>query len=309
MKYNTSKTKNQALSSFLNFVNSFLSYKLSRVRVLGVQNENGDVKFFKLPVRGTELYYRFYIKRRFKEIKRALGGLVKVEGNKTNAIFLTLTYDKQISDLRFLDVIWSSSGLNASDFINRLKKRFKRLGFEFEYVKVIEAQRFFDDKFQVNGKPHFHFVLVFRNTFFRFHRRRGKYWFSDKVLYRKLLGIIEKTWGLGFVSISPVFSSGGAVSYISKYISKSSFLEFSGDFKNDDDFKKRILFYYLLMYHLRFFSVSRGLTKLDKTLYNNSDTLSGDRWVLYRGEIPVWVVRLFSQGVISLILRGFLNSS
>ena len=304
------------VKSYLSSVKNFLDFKLSRVRVIGVKNLKGDVKFFKLPVRGTKLYYQFHTKRRFKDLKRVLSRVVRVEGNKTNAVFLTLTFDFGV-DFNSLGYLWSVANREASYFINRLRKKFKRLGLGFEYIRVVEAQRLVDYDFKLNAKPHFHFVLVF-DKFFTFHRRRGKFWFSNKTQYEKLLSLVRETWGYGFVSLVPVCSVGGAVGYLAKYVSKSgyidNFLNFSGfeDLtflgEREGEIKKSVLFYYLLRFRLRFFSVSRGL-KLDKKYINNSDTLSGDRWVLYRGEVPIWVVKLFRMGAISIVLRGFLNSS
>jgi len=321
-KYNIVLEKSQEFDlnkvrSYLRFVRDFLGFKLSRIRVLGVQNESGDVKFFKLPVRGTKLYYRFYTKRRFKQIKRSLSGLIRVEGNRTNAIFLTLTYDCKV-DLNSLASLWSVANKEASYFINRLKKRFKRLGCDFEYIRVVEAHRLLDDNLQINGKPHFHYILVF-NRFFRFHRKGGKFWFSNRREYQELLKIVQKTWGYGFVSLVPVASGSGAVGYVAKYVSKSAYLEnlnlsFS-EFENfgfledrESEIKKMILFYHLLKFHLRFFAVSRGITKLDKQHINNSDNFQGEKWVLYRGGYPIWLIKLFRMGAISVIFRGLLNS-
>ena len=321
-KYNIVLSQSQefrGLSEFwgyLGVVLRFLVFKLSKLRVLAIENGQ-DVKFVKLPVRGTKDYFEFYTAKRFKQIKRGLSELIKVEGNKTNAIFLTLTFDFEVENFKSLDYLWANANKKASEFIDKFRKKIKRAGGGFEYVKVIEAQRCLDYGCKLNGKPHFHFIIIFPNQFFRFHRKEGKFWFSSKKQYQKLLEMAQETWGLGFVSISPVHSSGGAVSYVSKYISKSGgyvqdILE-KAKIENlnslsETEIKKLILFYYLLLFRLRFFSVSRGLTKLDKQQKNNSDALSEKKWRLYRGDIPVWVFREFKRGKKIVILSGFLNS-
>jgi hypothetical protein len=274
------KVKGERLEQTLIFQNLFLTLKKhlkDKIYLLCV-SENGDkIGIFQALKRGDKKYGEF-LKKRFKEINRTLKSKISISGNKTNALFLTLT----IQDNSPESVI---NGVKRfKPYIDKIRRKLKRLGYTFGYVWVRE--------FQKRGSLHYHLILVLNKTFrFRKDREKGKGYILSEKLYTELFEIFNQ-WGLGFVNLEPVISLNQCSRYLSKYIEKGlseieseienlnlgELGEFELDIFPEPLIKKIWGFGYALKFRFRLWGISQNLKqKLDMYyLYNNnSDKVGG----------------------------------
>ncbi len=129
-----------------------------------------------------QLYLRCSSERAKLKIRRLVQG--NMYKYKETPKFLTLTFDRQIEDLKTAN----------KEFTNFIKRFDRYLGYKVRYVAVPE--------FQKNGRVHYHMIL-FNSTF--------------------IAGIfIEKRiWKNGGTNIQTTYKTKGLCTYMSKYISKS----------------------------------------------------------------------------------------
>jgi hypothetical protein len=112
--------------------------------------------------------------------------------------------------------------------------------------------------------------------------------------------------GFGWVDIQAISGEGEAVNYVSKYMVKNgkgveSILEKEGDLSSSE--VKRVLgLYFLILFHLRQFSLLGGYRRLDKRLkYNNNS----EKWERLQGEeLREWMEFLTSLGLGDLVDLG-----
>jgi hypothetical protein len=247
---------------------------------------------FRVPKRGSSDYSRFYIKPRFKEIKRKVDKLLRVvkkgdDWGFTNAIFLTYTFDCDVLSSWFIVKIFSK-------LWDRVKKRLERRGYRVEYgIRVVEAQK--------TGKAHLHILLILNDLFtYRVDLSKGRGFIKSQGDYDELREIFDL--GLGFFDIQAVYSKSQAVGYLAKYISKNGeglddLIDTDRELSNSE-LKRLLGLYFLVVMRLRFFSVFGSCRKLDKG-FKYSNNLDADRgWVRLQGEgLRVWVDYLERLGL------------
>jgi hypothetical protein len=272
------KVKGETREQTLIFQNLLLTLKKhlkNKIYLLCV-SENGDkIGIFQALKRGDKKYGEF-LKKRFKEINRTLKSKISISGNKTNALFLTLT----IQDNSVESVIQGVKKFKP--YLDKIRRKLKRFGYTFGYVWVRE--------FQKRGSLHYHLILVLNKPFhFRKDRQKGKAFILSEKLYNQLFEIFN-TWELGFVNLEPVSSVNQCSSYLSKYILKGlgeieseienlgDLGEFELDIFPEPLIKKIWAFGYAIKFKFRLWGFSQNLKeKLDMYLfiYNNSDRVWG----------------------------------
>jgi hypothetical protein len=261
---------------FQNLFQTLKKHLKNKIYLLCV-SENGDkLGIFQALKRGDKKYGEF-LKKRFKEINRTLKSKISISGNKTNAIFLTLTIAENSVDSVLKGV------QRFKPYLDKIRRKLKRLGYTFGYVWVRE--------FQKRGSLHYHLILVLNRPFrFRKDREKGKAFILSEKLYNQLFEIFN-TWELGFVNLEPVSSVNQCSSYLSKYIVKGlgeieselenlnlgDLGEFELDIFPEPLIKKIWGFGYALKFRFRLWGISQNLKqKLDIIYtYNNSDKVWG----------------------------------
>ncbi len=126
----------------------------------------------------------------------------------TNCAFMTCTIDPK--QYPTIEATWKA--LRAG--VDKMRKRLSRRGMK-HYVKVIESHK--------SGYPHLHILLLFESK----HRL---HWKESKVkgkpgAYRfdyELTQSIKEGWSLGWVDVQGVISAEGAIGYVTKDMSKST---------------------------------------------------------------------------------------
>jgi hypothetical protein len=279
------------VSEVINFLNDKL-----KPLYLHYKNQSGEFLTFRAPKRGTSDYSNFYIKPKFKEIKKRVEKLLKIRsGGKdwglTNSLFITYTFNAGV--FQSWEIVKNFSGL-----FDKVKKRLKRAGFKILFgLQVVEAQK--------TGRAHLHILLIFNKKFsYRVDREKKRSFVKNQNQFEKFQKIFDL--GLGFFDLQPVFEREQALSYLTKYISKGGegvegVLNKGVDL-GESDLKRVLGLYFLLLFRIRFFNVFGEYRKLDKnkTLSNNLD-----RWQRLNSlEFGQWLDFLAQFGLINWLDLG-----
>jgi hypothetical protein len=252
---------------------------------------------FKAIKRGTQDYYQFFVKSRFKEFKGKIEKFLKIEKGKnlqglTNGIFLTFTFDCGVKES------WRKVKRFSQDF-KKVKERLKYRGIDIVYgVRVIEAQR--------SGKAHIHLILILSQQFeFRFDGVKRRGYVKREKVYQELRKLFDLKYG--FVDLQAITSKGEALSYLSKYIAKGAEIETilnkEVEQLREDEIKRLLGLYFLILHRLRQFSVFGTCRGLDKSISNNFQKSRG--WVRLEGEaLREWIEFLSSLGLGDLVGLG-----
>jgi hypothetical protein len=260
----------ELLKQFIFYLKDYLQKKIWLLCV----NDNGEIGIFQGLKRGTKRY-SVYLEKRFKKLNNSLKREIKINGNKTNAVFLTLTIAENSVDSVLQGV------KRFKPYVDKVRKDLKKLGFGFKFFWVRE--------FQKRGSLHYHLIIVLGKSFhFRKDKETGKTFILSQKLYNKLFEIFNQ-WGLGFVSLEPVSSFGEIKRYLAKYIIKG-LSEIETEIENfeienfnpenlTENFIKRVYAYaYALIFKFRLFGSSRW--KLD-IIYTYNNSVKG--WGIARG--------------------------
>jgi hypothetical protein len=270
------------VSEVINFLNDKL-----KPLYLHYKNQDGEFLSFRAPKRGTSDYSNFYIKPKFKEIKKRVEKLLKIRsGGKdwglTNALFITYTFNAGV--FQSWEIV-----KNFSSLFDKVKKRLKRSGFKILFgLQVVEAQK--------TGRAHLHILLIFNKKFsYRVDREKKRSFVKSESQFKKFEKIFNL--GLGFFDIQPVFEREQALSYLTKYIQKGGQgvegLLNQGVDLGESDLKRVLGLYFLLLFRLRFFSVFGLYRKLDKSYSNKSDTFQR----LNSSDLALWLEFLGQFGL------------
>jgi hypothetical protein len=280
------------ISQVLNFLNDKL-----KSLYLHFKNQDGEFLSFKAPKRGTSDYSNFYIKPKFKEIKKRVEKLLKLrsggkEWGLTNALFITYTFNAGV--FQSWEIV-----KNFSSLFDKVKKRLKRSGFKILFgLQVVEAQK--------SGRAHIHILLVLNKKFtWRYDKEKKRSFLKSQSQFEKFEKIFDL--GLGFFDIQPVFQREQALSYLTKYIKKGAEgvegLLNKGVDLGEGDLKRVLALYFLLIFKIRFFNVFGLYRKLDKTHKTLSNNL--DRWQRLNSlEFGQWLDFLAQFGLINWLDLG-----
>jgi len=287
------KVKGEIEGVQISQVLNFLGEKLKSL-YLHYKNQSGEFLTFRAPKRGTADYSNFYVKPKFKEIKKRVEKLIKLRsGGKdwglTNALFLTYTFNAGVFES--WQIVKNFSGL-----FDKVKKRLKRSGFKILFgLSVVEAQK--------SGRAHIHLLIIFNKKIsYRFDKAKRRSFLKSQSQFEKFEKIFNL--GLGFIDIQPVYQREQALSYITKYIKKGAegvegVLNSQGDL-GESDLKRVLALYFLLIFKIRFFNVFGQFRKLDKPISNNSTTWQR----LNQSDLMVWLEFLGQFGLINWLDLG-----
>jgi hypothetical protein len=255
---------------------------------LHFKNDDENLTFRALK-RGTEDYFEYFTKPKMKKIRERVKKLLRVKKRGdlwgwTNGLLLTYTFKDEVLES------WKTLK-NFSAHWERVVKRleYQKIKILFGF-KVVEAQE--------SGKAHLHILLILNKDFlFRFDPARQRSFVKSQKQFEKFKKIFDL--GLGWVDIQALSGEGEAVNYVSKYMVKNgkgveSILEKEGDLSSSE--VKRVLgLYFLILFHLRQFSLLGEYRRLDKRLrYNNNS----EKWERLEGEaLRGWIKFLSSLGL------------
>jgi hypothetical protein len=245
---------------------------------------------FRAIKRGTQDYYQFFVKQRFKEFKEKIEKFLKIEKGKnlqglTNGIFLTYTFDCGVKES------WRKIKRFSKDF-KRVKERLKYRGIDIVYgVRVIEAQR--------SGKAHIHLILILSQQFeFRFDSVKRRGYVKREKVYQELRKLFDLKYG--FVDLQAITTQREAVGYLSKYVVKGAEIETilnkEVEQLREDEIKRLLGLYFMILFRLRQFSVFGTCRGLDKAYNNNFQKSRG--WERLQGkDLIQWIEFLSSLGL------------
>jgi hypothetical protein len=245
---------------------------------------------FKAIKRGSRDYHNLFTKPKFNEIKEKVEKFLKIEKGKnlqglTNGIFLTYTFDCGVKES------WRKVKRFSKDF-KKVKERLKYRGIDIVFgVRVIEAQR--------SGKAHIHLILILSQQFeFRFDSVKRRGYVKREKVYQELRKLFDLKYG--FVDLQAITSRGEALSYLSKYIAKGAEIETilnkEVEQLREDEIKRLLGLYFLIVFRLRQFSVFGSERRLDKTYSNKFQKFGG--WQRLEGEaLREWMEFLSSLGL------------
>jgi hypothetical protein len=254
---------------------------------LHFKNDDENLTFRALK-RGTEDYFQYFTKPKMRKIKERVKKLLRVKKRGdlwgwTNGLLITYTFRDEVLES------WKTLK-NFSALWERVVKRLEYQKIKILFgLKVVEAQE--------SGKAHLHILLILNKDFlFRFDPARQRSFVKSQKQFEKFKKIFDL--GLGWVDIQAISGEGEAVNYVSKYMVKNgkgveSILEKEGDLSSSEI--KRVLgLYFLILFHLRQFSLLGEYRRLDKRLrYNNSE-----KWERLQGEaLREWIEFLSSLGL------------
>jgi len=245
---------------------------------------------FKAIKRGTQDYYQFFVKSRLKEFKGKIEKFLKIEKGKnlqglTNGIFLTYTFDCQVKES------WEKLKRFSRDF-KRVKERLKYRGIDIVYgIRVIEAQQ--------SGKAHIHLILILSQQFeFRFDSVKRRGYVKREKVYQELRKLFNLNYG--FLDLQAITNCNEAVRYLGKYIAKGGEIETLLDKEveqlREDEIKRLLGLYFLILFKLRQFSVFGSERGLDKTYSNKFQKSRG--WERLQGkDLIQWIEFLAGLGL------------
>ena len=157
--------------------------------------------------------YSYVICRKFEALKKVGKNLVffsqKTRGLvKGSALLITLEYNA--NKIRRSDA-WQNVGVDYNRFLTRLKHKYGKISI----IRVWESHE--------SGYPHIHSLIVFHNHTFDGKRMwsKRKHRFVNRV-YGETFQSLKKGWEHGFIDFGLVDSYQGGVSYLSKYLRKST---------------------------------------------------------------------------------------
>jgi hypothetical protein len=267
---------------------NFLNQKLKSL-YLHYKNQDGEFLSFRAPKRGTSDYSNFYVKPKFKEIKKRVEKLLKLRSGGdgwglTNALFLTYTFSAGVFES------WQIVK-NFSSLFDKVKKRLKRAGFKILFgLQVVEAQK--------SGRAHIHILLVLNKKFtWRYDKEKKRSFLKSQSQFEKFEKIFDL--GLGFIDIQPVYKRDQALSYLTKYIKKGGegvegVLNRVDQGLGEGDLKRILALYFLLLFRIRFFNVFGLYRKLDNSKNSNNST----KWQrLNLIDLALWVEFLGQFGL------------
>jgi hypothetical protein len=252
---------------------------------------------FKAIKRGSKDYHQLFIKPKFKEIKEKVENFLQVKKTKdiqgwTNGLLITYTYDCDVGE----------SWIRAKKFSKNFKKVIERL--RYRDIEVIFGVRV--QEAQGSGKAHHHLLVILSEPFeYRFDpvKKRGY------ILKQKLYNEFKKIFNLdlGFIDIQAITNHKEAVGYLSKYFSKNGEIETLIDKEveelKEDEVKRLLGLYFLILFRLRQFSIFGTCRGLDKT-YNNKFQKGGG-WMRLEGEaLREWIDFLKGLGLVDLSELG-----
>lgn len=202
--------------------------------------------------RGNDVYWWRVGKRLrgLKEIEDVEFFNRKARGSmKSRAVFVTLTYDTKLSSVQ---VAWIQEGISWNRWISNLRDKFG----EISYIRCFESF--------VNGYPHIHALLVFKDHEFNVFRQYSKT--EKKYVFRvQEKAVFESSWDSN-VDVRACSSLRSASLYITKYLTKN-FHEGS-----DEALDRNLRGMTLAMnwiFRKKSFAVSRDLLDLIKDLHNS----------------------------------------
>jgi len=245
---------------------------------------------FKAVKRGSKDYHQLFIKPKFKEIREKVQKFLQVKKTKdiqgwSNGLLITYTYDCDVEE----------SWKRAKNFSKHFKKVVERL--KYRDIEIIFGVRV--QEAQTSGKAHHHLLILLSEPFeYRFDpvKKRGY------ILKQKLYNEFKKIFNLdlGFIDIQAITNHKEAVSYLGKYFSKGGEIETLIDKEveqlKEDEIKRLLGLYFLILFKLRQFSVFGSERGLDKTYSNKFQKSRG--WVRLEGEaLREWVEFLSSLGL------------
>jgi hypothetical protein len=288
------KVKGEIEGVEISQVINFLNDKLKSL-YLHFKNQDGEFLTFKAPKRGTSDYSNFYIKPKFRGIKRKVEKLLKLRSGGrdqglTNALFITYTFNAGVFES------WQIVK-NFSSLFDKVKKRLKRSGYKILFgLSVLEAQR--------SGRAHIHLLIIFDKKFtYRVDFAKGRSFIKNQNQFEKFQKIFDL--GLGFFDIQPVFEREQALCYLTKYIKKGGegvegVLERVDQGLGEGDLKRILALYFLLLFRIRFFNLFGEYRKLDLKNSNKSDIWQR----LNQSDLMVWLEFLAQFGLSEWLEMG-----
>jgi hypothetical protein len=260
--------------------------------------QRGDEKLtFKAIKRGSKDYHQLFIKPKFKEIREKVEKFLQVKKTKdiqgwTNGLLITYTYDCEVEE----------SWKKAKKFSRNFKKVIERL--RYRDIDIIFGVRV--QEAQTSGKAHHHLLVILSEPFeYRFDpvKKRGY------ILKQKLYNEFKKVFNLdlGFLDIQAITNHREAISYLGKYFSKNGEIETLLDKEvqdlREDEIKRLLGLYFLIVFKLRQFSVFGTGRGLDKSFSNNWQKIKG--WERLQGEsLREWIEFLKGLGLMDLAELG-----
>jgi hypothetical protein len=253
--------------------------------------QRGEEKLtFRAIKRGSKDYHQLFIKPKFKEIKKKVEKFLKVQKTKdiqgfTNGLLITYTYDCEVEE----------SWKKAKNFSKHFKKVVERL--KYRDIEIIFGVRV--QEAQTSGKAHHHLLIILSEPFeYRFDPVKKRGYILKQKLYNEFKKIFNL--GLGFVDIQAITNHKEAVSYLGKYFSKNGEIESLLDKEvqdlREEEIKRLLGLYFLILFKLRQFSVFGSQRRLDKAIYNKFQKSRG--WVRLQGkDLIQWIEFLSSLGL------------
>jgi hypothetical protein len=122
---------------------------------------------------------------------------------KTNALFVTLTYNTKLSTIQNA---WKNIGHDFNNWIRNIRKKYGKIS----YLRCWESSQ--------RGYPHVHLLMVFHNHQFNVLRIAGKYRIPKKDASKK--SAFERYWH-SFVDVQAVRKLKEGITYVTKYLFKA----------------------------------------------------------------------------------------
>jgi hypothetical protein len=252
---------------------------------------------FKAVKRGSKDYHNLFTKPKFKEIKEKVEKFLQVKKTKdiqgwTNGLLITYTYDCEVEE----------SWKRAKKFSKHFKRVVERLKYrDIEIIFGIRVQ-----EAQTSGKAHHHLLIILSEPFeYRFDPGKKRGYVLKQKLYSEFKKIFDL--GLGFIDIQAITNHREAVGYLSKYFSKNGEIETLLDKEvqdlREEEIKRLLGLYFLIVFRLRQFSVFGSGRGLDKSFNNNFQKSRG--WQRLEGEaLREWIDFLKGLGLLDLAELG-----
>jgi hypothetical protein len=253
--------------------------------------QRGEEKLtFRAIKRGSKDYHQLFIKPKFKEIREKVEKFLQVKKTKdiqgwTNGLLITYTYDGEV---------WES-WKKAKNFSKHFKKVVERL--KYRDIDIIFGVRV--QEAQTSGKAHHHLLIILSEPFeYRFDPVKKRGYILKQKLYDEFKKVFDL--GLGWVDIQAITTQREAVGYLSKYFSKGGEIETilnkEVEELREDEIKRLLGLYFMILFKLRQFSVFGSERGLDKAYNNNFQKSRG--WERLQGkDLIQWIEFLSSLGL------------
>jgi hypothetical protein len=245
---------------------------------------------FKAIKRGSRDYHNLFTKPKFKEIKGKVEKFLRVQKTKdiqglTNGLLITYTYDCEVEE----------SWRKARKFSKHFKKVVERL--KYRDIEIIFGVRV--QEAQKTGKAHHHLLIILSEPFeYRFDPVKKRGYILKQKVYDEFKKVFDL--GLGWVDIQAITTQREAVGYLSKYVAKGAEIETilnkEVEQLREDEIKRLLGLYFMILFRLRQFSVFGTCRGLDKAYNNNFQKSRG--WMRLQGkDLIQWIEFLSSLGV------------